>query len=286
MKNILIILFLALTLPAFAQHKVGVRAGLNYSKLNGPLETGEEYKIGSGFHFGINYTYQFNSVFGLRGELLYIQRGTKQDFRGENVYNIIRPLNADRFVEYGTVDIKSEISNAYLSIPITAQFQLTRKIELFGGVSMDFLIGPSGRGLLDFTSDERPLDIFYKQSFDAKYGSDLAGQYNTFIQDVITILVDGDRVQLPKVVGAYYNFTEEQKTGKRFNGVDASLIVGGNYFINPGFYLGLRLEYGLMDITNNDMDYSLRELNNDETYIFRDDKDTSINIAVSFGFRF
>jgi hypothetical protein len=286
LKNLIIIICLAVAIPLSAQHKIGVRAGLNYSKLKGPMEQGEAYKIGSGFHFGINYTYMLNSNFGLRGELLYIQRGTKQDFFSEDVYNIIRPLNSGRFVETGTVSIKSEISNAYLSIPLTAQYQITKKIELFAGASLDFLIGPSGRGILEFDSKDRPEDISYKQSFDHKYGSDVAGEYNNFLQDVVTIIVDGDKIELPKITGAYYNFTEEQKTGKRFNSFDANIIIGGNYFINPGFYLGARLEYGLMDVTNNAMDYSLRDLDADENYIFRDDKDQSFNISVSFGFRF
>ena len=130
MKNLLLFICLAIAVPLTAQHKVGVRAGLNYSNFKGDTETGETYGLSNGFHFGINYTYEFTDVFGLRGELLYIQRGTKQDFLSDDVYNIIKPLNSAQFVEIGTVDMKSEISIAYLSIPITGHFQLHRKFEV------------------------------------------------------------------------------------------------------------------------------------------------------------
>ena len=269
-----------------AQHRVGVRAGLNYSTFFGEMEEGEDYGISGGFHFGINYTYEFNDFFGLRGELLYTQRGAKQTFFRENNYNIIRSLTIDKFVEYGTVDLSMDYANSYFSIPITAQFRVHKKIELFGGLSLDFMIGPSGRGKLDFTSTDRPFDIFYIQSMDHRYNSDVAGEYNTIIPTRISIIVGGDIVQLPKIVGGYYNFDTEEKTGNRYNGIDSHLILGGNYFINPGFYIGARVEYGLTDITNDQMDFSLVELDQLENYIFRSDSDRSFSVNVSFGFRF
>ena len=286
MKKLIIFFFLITTVSLSAQHRIGVRAGLNYSTYLGELEEGEDYGIGSGFHFGINYTYEFNDILGLRGELLYTQRGTTQSFYRENNYHIIRSLTIDKFVEYGTVDLNMDLANSYFSVPITAQVRVHKKIELFAGMSVDFLIGPSGRGKLDFTSSENMDEIFFIQSYDHRYNSDVAGQYNTIIQDRISIIVDGDKVSLPKIVGGYYIFDADQKTGNRYNGIDAHLILGGNYFINPGFYVGARVEYGLTDITNNAMDYSLTELDELENFIFRDDKDRSFSVNVSFGFRF
>lgn len=286
LKNLLLFLVICLSVPAIAQHKVGVRAGLNYSTFQGDLEAGEDYGIGGGFHFGINYTYQLNDIIGFRGELLYTQRGSKQSCFSEETYHWINPIGLDQFVEYGQVDLNMDISNAYFSIPFTAHINLSKKIEFFGGASLDFLIGPSGRGKVDFVSRDNPDNIFYVQSYDHRYNSDLAGQYNTFISQRISIIVDGDRVELPKIVGGYYNFSSEQKTGNRFNGFDIHAIAGFNYFINTNFYIGARLEYGMMDLTNDDMDYSLNEIGQDSQYIFRADSDRSLSIAVSFGFRF
>ncbi|MBT8230319.1 MAG: PorT family protein [Saprospiraceae bacterium] len=286
MKKLILFILVLTSIQLGAQHRVGVRAGLNYSTFRGPVEQGEDYAIGNGFHFGINYTYELNDIFGIRGEILYVQRGAKQNYFSDDTYHIIRSLNINKFVEQGMVDLKMDISNAYLSIPVTAQLDVGRKLEIFGGMSVDFLVGPSGRGKLDFTSRDRPDDIFFIQSYDHRYNSDEAGEYNVIIPEFISIIVDGDRVELPKVVGAYYNFDSDQKTGKRFNTVDAHLIFGGNYFINPGFYIGARLEYGLTDITNDQMDYSLSELDADENFIFREDKDSSMSLSISFGFRF
>ncbi len=286
MKKLIILLLVLSSIPALAQHKIGVRAGLNYSKFIGELEQGESYGVSGGFHFGINYTYELNDIIGFRGELLYIQRGSKQDFYSENNYQIIKSPTIEKFVEFGEVDLNLELSNAYFAIPLTVQVQLNRKIELFGGMSIDFLVGPSGRGKLDFTSNSRMDDIFFVQSYDHKYGSDRAGEFNTFISESISIIVDGDKVSIPKVVGAYYNFDEAQKTGKRFKSLDAHIILGGNYFINTGFYIGARLEYGLADITNNAMDFSLTDLDGDENFIFREDRDRSVSLSVSFGFKF
>ncbi len=268
-----------------SQHKVGVRAGMNYGKFSGPLEEGEDYGVANGFHFGINYTYLFNDIVSFRGELLYIQRGTKQTFSDStgSVYYIINAIErSDNLVAFGSIDYQLEVSNAYLSIPITTHFRLNKKFEAYAGMSVEFLIGPSGKGLVDFENEE----FFFRQSLDHSYGSDTAGFANPRIPDRVSIQVDGEDLTMPKFVGAYYNFTEDQVTGQRFKRIDAKLILGLNYFINPGFYIGARTEYGLTDITNNNMDYSLRELDSDRNFILRDDVDHSLSLNLSFGFRF
>ena len=72
----------------------------------------------------------------------------------------------------------------------------------------------------------------------------------------------------------------------RINSIDANLIAGINYYINSGFYLGARLEYGLLDSTNDVIDKSLKSLDDNNDFIFREDSDKSIGVAISFGFKF
>jgi len=227
---------------------------------------------------------------GFRGEVLYIQRGTKQNYLGDSYYiiNPIDPSTAESFVEYGSVDYQLNISTAYLSIPLTVQYRANRRWELFAGASLDFLIGPSGKGRVDFDSTVRPEDIRFIQSLDHNYGSDLAGEFNSSSrQSNIIIRVDGELVTIPKVIGGYYNFSAEQRArGDRLNGFNSHLIGGVNYFINTGFYIGIRYEYGLLDMTNDAVDVSLGELDADDNYIYRDDVDKPYTISVSFGFRF
>lgn len=285
LKNLLLLLLIAFSIPLMSQHKVGVRAGLNYGKFSGPLEEGEDYSVSNGFHFGINYTYLLNDILSFRAEMLYIQRGTKQTFvdSSGNAFYIINAIDrSENIVAFGNVDYQLEVSNSYLSIPLTAHLRINKKFEAYAGMSAEFLIGPGARGFVDFSNDE----FFFGQSLDHSYGSDMAGSFNTRIQDRLAIKVDGESLTMPKFVGAYYNLTSEQVTGQRFNRVDAKLILGLNYFINPGFYVGARAEYGLRDITNDGMDYSLRELDRNRNLVLRDDTDRSLSLNFSFGFRF
>lgn len=272
-----------------AQHKVGVRAGLNYSSFNGPLEQNESFGTSSGFHFGINYTYQLPNNLGFRAELLYVQRGAKQVFRDSMAQYLINPIipsNAETFLETGNLEYELDITPGYLSIPLTAHYRLKR-FELFAGASLDFLVGSSGKGRADFRSTERGDGIRFVQSLDHAYNSDEAGEYNTFLRENVIILVDGEQVTIPKVVGAYYNYTSEQRdAGNRINSFNAHLIGGVNYFLNRAFYMGLRYEYGLMDVTNNSVDPSLVDYDANNNYTFREDFDRPYSISVSFGFRF
>lgn len=292
MKNLILLGFLFICFPLVSQHKVGVRAGVNYSTFSGPLEMGESYGMSNGIHFGINYTYEMPNNFGFRAELLYIQRGSKQKYQDADSmsYFIIDPIapgSLETFVETGSKKLDLNITTGYFSIPLTVHYRVRRRFELFAGASLDFLVGPSARGKVDFTSKERPGQIRFIQSLDHRYGSDDEGDFNTFNNENIIILVDGEQVTIPKIIGAYYDFTEEQRDqGDRLNAFNIHLIGGLNYFINSGFYIGARYEYGLFDMTNNAVDYSLAELDEDDNYIFRDDKDIPISISVSFGFKF
>ena len=290
LKNLILFVLLCLSSSIYAQHKVGVRAGTQYSKFRGPLEQDETLSFGSGIHFGINYTYMFADGLGVRAEILYAQRGSKQAMQSDDVYSIVRPLVdiSTRIFEEGTVDYSLKYSNSYFSLPITLQYQMNKKFEVFGGMSVDFLIGANGRGNFNFDSKNNPEEVFYDLSYDHRYNSDLASGFTNLgvSTDVISILIDGDVVNIPKVVGAYYGYQPGTEVENRFKSVDFSGIVGLNYFINPGFYIGGRLEYGLLDLTRNSMDVSLRDLNEDNSFILRDDNDKNITLSFSFGFRF
>ena len=100
----------------------------------------------------------------------------------------------------------------------------------------------------------------------------------------ITIKVDEDIVTLTKFAGAYT--LQGEKTGNQFNFLDFGLTAGAHYFLNKGFFVGLTVDYGFPDLTNNEVDFSLKELNPDNSFKFSDDKDSHFGIQASFGFRF
>lgn len=276
-----------------AQHRFGVRAGINYSRFSGDLEVNESYSFASGFHFGFNYTYQFTPTIGLRAELLYLQKGTKRYFKDDNAFNVIIPADpgVTRFVEEGKVDFFVNYSHTHFSIPLTAQFQLTPKIEVFGGFSIDMLFGPVGAGIMYFESASRSDQIKYELNYDHNYRKDVPGGLpnGNFGQAQFTsLIINGEPEDIIRIRGAYYDNTQAEldDLGYKFNFFNASVQAGFNVFLNKGFYVGLRGELGLMDVTNNKMDFSLKEVDAEGALIPRADRDVTQNISLSFGFRF
>lgn len=288
-SKIYIIILLTLCTSIASSQTFGVRAGLNYSTFLGPTETAENvvenYGLSTGFHFGLTYAYDFTDLFSIRTELVYIQNGASYDYDGDSYY-IIRQENKTTY-EKGAVEYDLNISNAYISIPIMANYRVNKKWEIFGGPYLNMLIGPTGRGQLKFESYDRPDEIVLNQSLDFNYNSDSALEItgNTpAAARTIGIIVDGDEVTLPRFAGAYYR--QGVKTGNKFRFLDYGLTVGTHYFLNKGFFVGFQVDYGFSDLTNNEVDISLKDVNPDNSFIFSDDKDSHFGIHASFGFRF
>jgi hypothetical protein len=284
-KVILVFVGVLLSLTIIEAQSVGIRAGLNYSKLLGPLEDGEAYDFADGFHFGFNYGYKFTNKFMLRAELLYTQIGTKRSYSGPGYYKIYSSDTDPTFFDDGIVDMTLTVSNAYINVPLTAAYQLHPKVEVFGGVSLNFLVNPIARGNVRYESKDTPEDITFRQSLDYKYYQDEALEAR-FASTNILVRLNGELVTIPRFAGAYYQFSEIQKVGSTYNWFDAALTGGINYFFNKGFYAGITVNYGLLDTTNDDMDVSLRSLDETDKFIYRKDKDVNLAGMVSLGFRF
>lgn len=288
LHTVLFIVIFAFACQLGQSQTFGVRAGLNYSKFLGPTETGvdESYSFSNGFHFGLSYSYDFTDLFSLRTELVYIQNGSKYSYSGDSYY-IIRQPDKTTF-EKGNLDFYDlNNSNAYISIPVVANYRINSKWEIFGGAYFNMLIGPTGRGQMKFVSTDRPDEIRFIQSLDFRYNNDQVSEITGRSPGPLTqigILVDGDIVTLPKFAGAYT--LQGEKTGNKFNFLDFGLTAGAHYFLNKGFFVGLHVDYGFPDLTNNEVDFSLKELNPDNSFKFSDDKDTHFGIQASFGFRF
>ncbi len=279
---------LALLFQTVNAQTFGVKAGLNYSRFLGPTETGvdESFGFSNGFHFGLSYSYDFTDLFSIRTELFYIQNGSKYSFQGDSYY-IIRQPEKTTF-ERGQLEFYDlNISNAYLSVPIVANYRISNRWEVFGGAYMNLSIGPTARGQMKFISNENPDEIRFIQSLDFRYANDNIDEITGRSAGQLTeigILVDGEIVILPRFAGAYTQ--QGEKTATKINTLDYGLTAGAHYFLNKGFFVGLTIDYGLPDLTNNNADISLKELNSDDSFIFSDDKDTHLGIKASFGFRF
>lgn len=268
----------------------GIRAGLNYSKFLGPLEkegADERFKLNNGFHFGMMIEYEVSDIVSFRTELLYTQNGNKQKYDGTSYYRFPIGVSGEltRVSVIDSVDIDLDISNAYVSIPITAHFRTLEKWDIYGGAYVNFMVSSIGRGILRFGgSDTLTIDHQFQQGLNYNYRTDTEVGFRSFGNSNIGIRANGLDVNLPSFVGAYYQ--HDEKNGNAFTSVDYGLVAGINYFLNPGLYIGLRCEYGMRDITNDRMDRSLRSLNDDNTFQFRDDDDRHLGFNISLGFRF
>lgn len=284
MNKIFVLVCFLLTFQFGFSQSFGIRAGLNYTKFSGPLETGvnEEFKLSNGFHFGINYAYNFADKLALKGELVYTQVGSKYNYDGDSYYKM--PLGNAFIYEKGRSTIEMKISNAYLTVPVTLQWQATKKIEVSAGLYASYLIGPRGNGTIYFEKNKDSL--FFKQSLVHNYYKDEAGGIANSAPGA-SVWVEGIVVTLARDAGAYYNYGATEMDGKYYNRWDFGLTGGISYFINRGFFFGVRYDFGLRDITNNGMDY-LRKDTDPTTGkgILSNHFDRNVGIQASFGFRF
>lgn len=282
-KRMLLVLLFGLFLSGLMAQSFGIRAGLNYTKFSGPLEQGvsEQFSLTNGFHFGVNYAYKFADIFSLRGELLYTQIGTNYKFDGESFYKI--PIGTGFSYEKGSSNINMKISNAYVSIPVTFQWQVSKKIELFAGGYASFLVGPKGGGTLYFYQSD---SLFFKQSLIHSYYKDEAGGIASSYTGP-SVWVDGIVTPLARDAGAYYNLLASEKEANLYKTFDYGLIGGFNYFINKGFYFGLRYDYGLTDVTNDKVDFLRKSFDEENVVGIKSNHfDRNVGFEVSFGFRF
>lgn len=265
----------------------GFRAGASISKLDGPLETGpdgealEEYKMANGFHLGAAFTYRATDLFGMRAELLFSQRGTIYNYNGPSYYVLGRYEVLNRVLS-GTRSQTINVSNVFLDIPITAYYKFG-SFEIMGGVNTGVLLASTAGGSTDFAGISglgAPVDPF-EVKLNHNYKKDKAmGASET----LITVSVDGLPYTVPETVMAYYEF--ETKDKNWYNTFDFGLVVGAALYINEGLYLSARYVHGIGDVDQNTYDVSLQSLNQDGSFIYRNDKNESRNWQFSVGFSF
>ncbi len=298
----LLALFSILSYNSKAQgYNIGIRAGISQTKFMGPSETNaiENFSLTGGFHFGINFQWNFNDVVGLRSEILYNQNGSGYSFDSDDAYYLYRPLITGLSVldpssprdEWALLRDKTNIelnhSFAYLELPQTVHLRISDRFEVYGGGYVGFLLNPLAVGTMEFGEG----DLFenphiFVQGLDFDYDTDLPGEFNNFSSSQLLLIVNDQDVDIPRTIGAYYFFENEEQYDQKFKSIDYGLIGGVSYYLNRGFYTSLRVQYGLNDLTRQSGDVSYQELNADRTYVFNDDDDRSFGFYLSLGFKF
>ena len=281
----------SLSLGICAQgYNVGIRAGLGQSKFNGPTETGESFGLAGGFHFGINFQWNFNDLIGLRSEIVYNQTGSSYKLDVDDGYYVFVPNDGlSNIIIRDSTLINMDHSNAYLQLPQTFHFRINNKLEVFAGGYIGFLISPVATGTNLFGGRRGDKEHSFIQGLNFKYASDdESTQFGDFLNprsSLILIRADGRDVDVRAIENSndYQAFETEDN---RFLSIDYGLIFGGSYYLNRGLYIMGRVEYGVRDITRNTADYSFAKVNNNETPIFNNDNDKNLGYYLSIGFKF
>lgn len=272
-------LILAFSIISISQDlSYGFRSGLNFSTLNGDLETGESLENQTGFHIGIGFSNWFTDIWGARAEILYSQKGVKQKYNGDSFLFLVSNDGDNRIFD-GTKNEFLNITNSYLDIPITAYARITDWLEISAGVSPGFLIGSTANGEMQFTNSTI-ADLSFE--LDYKYSKDKPGDGDFTSTDVYSSNF-GEKFTFPSSLGAYYFHKEDN--GNLYNFFNLDLVAGLAFYFNRGLYLGGRMYYGLMDVTKQEVDFA-RSQRDGNDYISRDDKDKNFTIQASVGFNF
>jgi len=262
----------------------GFRVGLNVSSLNGDTEPGESYSTNTGFHVGGGVRFEITDLFGIRTEIVFTQKGTKRTFEG-NAPFVFKGANG-KILTTGNKSVALNIANAYLDIPIMAYGKIGEKLEVFGGVYAGFLVGSTASGELVYSDgrvegnnniiDELNLTLDYN------YGRQDAGELIDGVEN-LSLEVGGETVEIPNTLSAYYDL--DSKEGKPFKTFDAGVSAGAAFFLNGGLYFSAIANYGLIDVTNSELDFSYIDIDGFD-FNTRDDKDNNLSFQFSLGFSF
>lgn len=267
----------------------GFKAGLNFNRIIGPSEFDdasaevEQFNMGTGFHVGAAFNYKFYDRFGVRAELMYSQKGGEYKYDGQS-YRIFTDRNFDQKITVGTMQTTLKIANSYIDIPVMFYARMVPWLELSAGVNVGFMIGSTAQGELVYNSvnpNGTPLDQV-RFLLDYRYFKDEAGE--VVDPNGAILQIGNDFVDLPNTIGAYYDY--DLKDGSFYNVLDFGLNAGAHFFINKGLFIGARLNYGLLDITNETYESSQVKLDPAGNRISRSDKDTNFSIQTSVGFSF
>lgn len=267
---------------------VDIRSGFTFARFQGPSEQLgggrdlEAYSFNTGVHLALGASYALSRNTSLKAELSYIQLGTNYEFNGFS-YWLFPVENGDPVYSFGTRNEELEIVNTYLSMPLFYTVR-TNRIELALGVGVSYLTSSEAEGRLSYSglteNGTRVTPFTIDLNFD--YLNDPFNHLPMLGDRVRNI--DGQLVEIPRIIGAYYESTGVEV--ERFRRWDAQVIAGISFFLSEELFIGLRMSYGLTDITNNRQDMSIVRLTPDREIILTHDKDRNVAFHASVGLRF
>ena len=295
MKNLFLVcllVFVGLNVTLNAQGFGTIfRAGLNVSSFGGDRLTTadgrniETYNTSTGFHIGAGARYKFDyeGKYGASLELLYSLKGGLITFEGDSYY-IFRNSQGAVIRSFGTRRQVVDVSNSYIEFPVNF-FAKVGKLEFHAGAYAGFRLRSIANGEYRFTSST-PSNVNFSVILDQNFTRDKLPDYSVpFPTDQVqTLQVAGEFFQIPRTQGAY--FEHEVINGPLYRSIDIGLLGGISYYLTDGLFLGLRAQYGLSDVTRNDMHINLNRLNENNQLLFRDEVQRNLILQISVGFAF
>lgn len=289
MKHLLIIFLLVWAIAGQTQSiSGGFKAGLNFSRFEGPSETGpsgddlEEFSLTTGFHVGGMVNFKFSDQFGIRSEIMYTQMGTEYQYDGPSYLRLFTALG-EALPTTGERRIRLTVNNGYVSIPISGYARLG-PLEFSAGVYGSILLASTGSGEWRYTgvtpAGQNVQEVL--TVIDARYLRDKFQQEN--VEDFTIRALDNRAIQIPNEVGGYYDTQENDEN--LYRTLDFGILGGLSVYLNQGLFLGLRASYGLSDVTNENQDIYYRMLGDDGLPSPSEDKDRNFSLQTSIGFSF
>ncbi len=267
------------------------RAGLNVSTLDGSVlmnadgTPAEAFGTSTGFHIGAGarYKFDYSGNYGVSLEFLYSLKGGLVDYNGDSWF-IFRNAQGSNIRSVGMRRKAIDISTSYLEFPLHF-FAKVGKFEFMGGGYMGIRLRAIANGDFTYTSTSpNPIDftIELDQHFTRDRVPDFSQPFDT--EDLLTIPVAGELFQMPRRQGAY--FEHDDYRGSFIRPFDFGLTGGISYYLTEGLFLSARIQYGLTDITRNDMHLNVQQLGPNNERLFRDEVHTNIVYQVCIGFAF
>lgn len=270
----------------------GFKAGLNFSQISGDSEQNaagmdlENFNDATGFHIGALFNLKFIDAFGLRGELMFSQKGTEYIYDGAS-YRDFTDEDGIVFSTLGNRRTVLNTTNSYIDIPVMAYYRLG-KLELSAGPSIGVLVNSIASGEVSYDVFNNRGEVIASTAvlLDYNYGKDEAGAATEGLGGTSTNFdINGRTAVLPEGEGAYFEY-DEIADGEFYKPLDIGVNAQIAYFLNRGLFIAGRLNYGLSDVTNNDFDRSLQTRNEDGSFVSREDTDENFSLQFSLGFSF
>lgn len=292
-KLIILALFLSLGAcpPLHAQFSGGFIAGVNLSRFDGPPERNaqgealEEYQFSTGFHLGARFKYRFNQYFSLQSELLFSQKGSEFRFDGPSYWVFIIDEQT-REVSTGNRNTSLSITNNYIEIPLMAAARLGR-LELTGGAYAAVLVTSRAEGQLTYSgvtpagAEVPPFSVELEFNFFDE-DAEPSGFDDTFSVQAS----NGQIFELPRSIGSEYEPVIGEDADDPYRRFDYGLVGGLSLYLNQGLFVGLRANYGLSDLSEDNRDISRVSLDENDQAILREDDDRNLTLQLSIGFSF